>query len=86
MSYQIVVKKSAAKEIEALPTKILPQVTEAIYDLGNVPRPQGCKKLKGSKANIWRIRIGDYRVVYLIDDKIEIIDIQKVGHRKDIYK
>ena len=63
MNYKIVVKKSAAKEIEALPIKILAQVTLAILNLGNTPRPQGCKKLKGSRANIWRIRVGDYRVV-----------------------
>ena len=86
MSYKIVVKKSAAKEIEALPTKILPQVTKAIYNLADTPRPQGCKKLKGSKENLWRIRIGDYRVVYIIDDSIRIVDVQKVGHRKDVYQ
>jgi mRNA interferase RelE/StbE len=86
MSYKIVVKKSAVKEIEALPTKILPQVTTAISRLADTPRPQGCKKLKGSKDNLWRIRIGDYRVVYIISDAIQIIDIQKVGHRKDIYE
>ena len=86
MSYTITIKKTAAKELELLPKKILYAVTTAIYDLGENPRPRGCKKLKGSKDNYWRIRIGDYRVLYSIDDVIRIVDVQKVGHRRDIYE
>jgi mRNA interferase RelE/StbE len=80
------VKKSAVKEIEALPPKIILHVTTAIGNLADSPRPQGCKKLKGAKEDLWRIRIGDYRVVYIIRDSIQILEIQKVGHRKDIYE
>jgi len=83
--YRIVIKKSAAKELELLPSKVLPAVTKAILNLSNQPRPSGCKKLKGQSGYLWRIRIGDYRVIYSIDDVIKIIDVQKVGHRKDIY-
>lgn len=54
--------------------------------LANNPRPIGSKKLKGASENLWRIRIGDYRVVYLIEDSIKIIEIRKIGHRKDIYR
>lgn len=85
MIYEIIVKKSAVKEIENLPVKVLPKITQSISDLAVTPRPQHSKKLKGTKSNLWRIRVGDYRVVYLIDDKIQIIDVQKVGHRKDVY-
>ncbi|MHB8261824.1 MAG: type II toxin-antitoxin system RelE family toxin [Bacteroidia bacterium] len=83
--YQVVIKKSAAKELESLPKKVLLPVTQAIVKLSDNPRPAGCKKLKGQIENIWRIRVGDYRVVYEIKDTVKIVDIQKVGHRKDIY-
>ena len=86
MIYKITVKKSAAKEIENLPIKIVPKIARCILGLAENPRPKNSKKLKASSSNLWRIRIGDYRVVYTIDDKIEIVDVQKVGHRKDIYK
>ena len=84
--YSITIKKSAAKELEHLPGNILKKVTHEIYQLAGNPRPTGSKKLKGSSENLWRIRIGDYRVVYLIEDTVKIIDIRKVGHRKDIYR
>lgn len=86
MSYSITIKKSAAKEMELLPQKILTPVTEAIFSLAENPRPRGCKKLKGTKQDYWRIRIGDYRVIYSIDDVIRIVDVNKVGHRRDIYE
>ncbi|MBX2901698.1 MAG: type II toxin-antitoxin system RelE/ParE family toxin [Cyclobacteriaceae bacterium] len=55
-----------------------------LKNLEEDPRPIGCKKLKGEQ-NIWRIRIGDYRVLYTIDEVVRIVDIRSVGHRKDIY-
>ena len=84
--YKIVIKKAAAKELEVLPKKVIAVITNAILELANTPRPAGCKKLKGSSVALWRIRIGDYRVIYIIDDEIKIIDVQKVGHRRDVYE
>jgi mRNA interferase RelE/StbE len=84
--YKISIKKSAAKELEELPNKITALITTAILQLAHNPRPQGYKKLKGKILELWRIRIGNYRVIYTIDDGIKIIDVQKVGHRKDIYE
>lgn len=84
--YKITIKKTAAKELDALPKKIVILVTKGIFQLAETPRPHGCKKLKGTGTDLWRIRIGDYRVIYAIDDVIEIIDVKKVGHRKDIYE
>ena len=86
MSYSIVFKKSAIKELEKLPSKAIKEIASAIDKLSVNARPQGCKKLKDSKENLWRIRVSDYRVVYAIDDKIRIIEIRRIGHRKDIYK
>lgn len=86
MKYTLTIKKSAAKIMEALPTKAVKPVTEAILSLAETPRPKGCKKLKGKLSDLWRIRVGDYRIIYSIDDQIRIIDIQEIGHRKDIYE
>ncbi|MBX3163423.1 MAG: type II toxin-antitoxin system RelE/ParE family toxin [Bacteroidetes bacterium] len=85
MEYQITIKKSAAKELDNLPKKFIILVTQAILNLADNPRPQGCKKLKGQSESLWRIRINDYRVIYQIDDVIRIVDVKSVGHRKDIY-
>ena len=71
--------------MEKLPTKINQKISSAIDQLSK-PRPIGCKKLKGERDYIWRIRIGDYRVLYAIDDKVQIIDVRKIGHRKNIYE
>jgi mRNA interferase RelE/StbE len=83
--YKVVVSKSAAKELSKLPSIINDRIIKAVLELSDNPRPQGSRKLKGGFEN-WRIRIGDYRVVYAIDDEIFIVDVRKVGHRKDIYE
>jgi mRNA interferase RelE/StbE len=86
VKYEITFKKTASKEVDELPNKIAVLVMAAIFKLADTPRPAGCKKLKGKRKDFWRIRIGDYRVIYTIDNEIKIIDIQKVGHRQDIYE
>ncbi len=65
---------------------IIKRIGIAIESLAAEPRSLGSKKLKGTEENLWRIRIGDYRVVYDIKEIIKIIDIKKVGHCKEIYK
>ncbi len=82
--YQVVINKKAQKEIDALPTYIKENVDEHILALGDNPRPAGCIKLKG-EDNLYRIRVGDYRVVYAIEDEIRIVEIVKVAHRKEVY-
>ena len=85
MSYKIAIVKKAYKELEALPSKTNAQIVQAIDGLKEEPRPPGCKKLKGEAETIWRIRVGDYRILYFIEDTIRIVEIRRVGHRKDIY-
>jgi len=58
-------------------------VRDAIRDLANTPRPAGCKKLSGRSG--WRIRVGNYRVIYEIDDNTQTITVMHVGHRRDVY-
>ncbi len=84
--YQVIISNSAEKDMEKLPSATLKKVGIAIDQLPADPRPFGCKKLKGTQENLWRIRVGDYRVVYSIADRIEVIDIRRVRHRKDVYE
>lgn len=72
--YRITFKKSAEKEIQKLPSSIITRIVPVIEALSINPRPSGSKKLKGSKENIWRGRIADYRIVYLIEDSIKIVE------------
>ena len=83
--YQITFSKSAEKEVLDLPKKIGTQILAKIDSLAINPRPSGCKKIVGS-LNSYRIRIGDYRVLYTIEDDQLIVDVVKVGHRREAYK
>lgn len=84
--YQITISQSAFKELNRLSKGNIKKIEKAIDSLSDNPRPPGVKKLKGISEDLYRIRSGDYRVVYAIDDMIQIVDIRKIGHRKDIYK
>ena len=85
MSYIIQYKRSATEELFALPAIKARKVLSSINNLAEEPRPHGSKKLKGS-SNAYRIRIGNYRVIYNIADKIVTVTIIKIGHRKQIYR
>lgn len=82
--YEVEIKKSAIKQLSKLPTKEALWLSNELSKLSNNPRPEGCKKLKGNK-NQYRIRVGNYRAVYNIDDQILIVEVTKIGDRKDIY-
>jgi mRNA interferase RelE/StbE len=83
--YEIVFARTARKELESLDSKLSFKILEKIKTLETNPRPSGCKKLKGEQ-NLWRLRIGDYRVVYSVDEINKLVDISVVRHRKDVYK
>jgi mRNA interferase RelE/StbE len=83
-SYKIEIKKSAAKEIENLPSVVLKRVVTHIQELGNDPRPVGYKKLSGDEK--YRIRVGDYRILYEIEDEVVTVYVVKVAHRKEVYR
>lgn len=86
MSYTIQIRKQALKELESFPVKTCRLINAAIDGLATNPRPQGCKKLKGENEYMWRIRVGNYRILYTIEDTIKIVEIRKIGHRKNIYE
>jgi len=83
--YKIVFQKSAGKALERLPGSAPERILFKINALKENPRPQGVKKLAGSE-NLYRIRIRDYRVIYSIFEGVLIIEILRIGHRKDVYK
>jgi len=82
--YKITIKKSAAKELEDIAKKDLRKIIKRIQSLGQNPRPDGSQKLSGKEQ--YRVRPGDYRIVYSIEDQDRIIDIIKIGHRREIYR
>ncbi len=82
--YKIEIKKSAVKEIERLPSRELRFVLAKIESLGENPRPYDCRKLSGQEK--YRVRCGDYRILYAIEDTVLIVYVVKVGHRKDVYR
>jgi mRNA interferase RelE/StbE len=84
--YRVVIKPSASKEIDAVGQKKDRQrIVLRIQSLGENPRPLGCEKLS-SHLDRYRVRVGNYRVVYSIDDEKLLVDVVKVGHRKDVYR
>jgi len=84
MIYQIEIKHSAKKELAQLPRDIGENVVHAIAALGKNPRPYGYKKITGSQYS-YRIRVGDYRVIYSIFEQQLIIEVVKIGNRKNVY-
>jgi mRNA interferase RelE/StbE len=83
--YRLFIKPSAVKDIEALPLKRDRQrLTERILNLAEDPRPLGSEKLSGQEK--YRLRQGRYRILYAIDDQNLLVQVVKVGHRKDVYR
>ena len=83
-NYTIVLGKTARRSLDKIPLKLAEPIFSAIEDLSANPRPQDYKKLKGRIG--YRIRVGNYRVIYDILDTELIIDVIDAGHRKDIYE
>jgi len=82
--YQISITRSGAKDLKKLPKVILERVDSAILALSENPRPSGVKKLTNTDS-IYRVRVGDYRILYSICDRSKLVTIARVRHRKDSY-
>ena len=82
-NYSIEIKKSATKEMAKLPKVHLQRIVTKIEALAKEPRPNGCKKLSADEK--YRIRVGEYRILYTIEDNKLIVYVVKVRHRKDVY-
>ena len=83
-SYSLEIKRSAAKELAQLPSKDRGRVVARIQALAEDPRPVGAEKLSGQER--YRVRQGDYRILYEIEDQVLRIVVVKIGHRRDVYR
>lgn len=84
--FTVTFKQTARKELYALPDKIIKRIAVSIDALSVNPRPAGVKKMKGKKENLWRLRVGDYRIIYVIEEAVQIVNIRRIGHRKEVYE
>ena len=83
-NYKILIKPSAAKELEALPKRDRLRIVRKIQALAQNPRPPGCEKLSAEEK--YRVRQGCYRIVYSVDDQNQTVLVVKVGHRREVYR
>ena len=84
-SYRVILAVSAERELHGLPAEMIARIVPRLERLSSAPRPPGCKKLKGGD-NEWRIRVGDYRIVYEIDDTTRTVDVTRIAHRREVYE
>ena len=83
--HKILLERNAEKDLDRLSALFRSRVIGAIQQLASEPRPRGCRKLLGG-TNDWRIRVGGYRVLYEIDDRSKIVRINRVRHRREVYR
>jgi mRNA interferase RelE/StbE len=84
MAYTVILKRSAERELAGLPAQLHERITRKLLELEDNPRPHGVQKLHGQDR--YRLRIGDYRVLCIIDDRTQTVEIVAVGHRRDVYR
>ncbi|MFQ5881866.1 MAG: type II toxin-antitoxin system RelE/ParE family toxin [Candidatus Methylomirabilales bacterium] len=84
-SYEVVLRPSAQRDLRKLPQAVEEQVIRALDILRSQPRPVGVKKLAGG-TNEWRLRVGDYRILYEINDKKRYVRVFRIAHRRDAYR
>ncbi len=84
MTYQVIIKRFAEKELDALPANLHERIVKRLLALEENPRPSGIKKLQGQES--YRLRVGDYRALYTIDDKTKKVVVLSVGHRREVYR
>ena len=83
-SYSLVIKKSAERELRKVPKEDMRRITDRVRELAQNPRPVGNEKLSGQDRS--RVRQGDYRIVYAVNDERRVIEVVKIGHRREVYR
>ena len=83
-SYRLTLRQSAVKELESLPRRDLARVMNRIKVLADNPRPPACEKLSGQER--YRVRQGDYRILYEVNDSDQVVTVVKIGHRREVYR
>ncbi|MEJ2670713.1 MAG: type II toxin-antitoxin system RelE/ParE family toxin [Deltaproteobacteria bacterium] len=83
--YDVYLERAAERDLKKLPLKVFHRIIIQIKSLGENPRPTGCRKITGSKQD-WRIRIGNYRIIYEIDEKSRTVNIMRIRYRREAYR
>ena len=83
--YRVLLSSSAERELKKLTPQSIARIVPRLESLSANPRPSGCKKLKGGDAE-WRIRVGDYRVIYTINDPKLLVEVTRIRHRSEVYE
>ncbi|GIK44041.1 MAG: translation repressor RelE [Chloroflexota bacterium] len=84
--YRVLYVRSAKRELDKLPRDIAAKIAEAVVHLKDDPRPIGSIKLKGTSVGDYRLRVGDYRVIYDVDDEAKAVIVVRVQHRREVYR
>lgn len=84
MAYSVILTSLAEKQLDGLASTVRPRIAEVLRGLAETPRPHGCKKLKGQAS--WGFRVGDYRIIYLIDDGAHAVRVTWIGPRGAAYR
>lgn len=85
MKYSLTIKRSAQKDLATLHPQAQEAVDRRILTLANDPRPPGAVPLKGRWKGFWRVRTGDYRIIYAIDDRDHVVTVAAIGPRESVY-
>jgi mRNA interferase RelE/StbE len=86
VSYSLLLERAAEKELRSLPAQILKRIDKRLLALSDQPKPRGSIKLKGKEGEGWRVRTGDYRILYTIEESQKILRIYRISHRGEAYR
>ena len=84
MAYVVTLKQSAERELDRLPSSLHDRIVERLLALKQDPRPRGARNLRGRRG--YRIRIGDYRVLYTVEDRGRVVEVFSIAHRREVYR
>jgi mRNA interferase RelE/StbE len=84
-SYRVELARAAAKDLRRIAPQFIPRIAAAVETLADNPRPPGCLKLAGSE-DAWRIRVGDYRIIYVVVDSSLLVTVKHIRHRREAYR
>jgi mRNA interferase RelE/StbE len=85
VAYRLAHTEAALRDLQALPQEIFRRIDARILALANNPRPRGTERIRGTRGGL-RLRVGDYRILYSVDDAQQVVTIGRVGHRRDVYR
>jgi len=83
--YEVLLERRAERDLKRLPKEVFDRLIPHLETLSENPKPSGCRKISGAKSD-WRIRIGDYRVVYEVSEEENAVKVMRIRHRKDVYR